>query len=221
MRTVIFVIHLILGYAAVFVLVPTLLIYRKDSSVHKKIGDYYTYIMLFLFFTGLYFLFNNDHPFGYHLIMTFNFVIVGIYFVLIGRSMVGETLLPRFLRKYKNILSSLALFSSLVLFFIGWFPDTIDYYTPFDIPIIIFGFFGVILTGIQFKKVRLKVFKGKEPSIVREHIFYMLLSYLFLLTSLTITAFNQVSVHEGRYFGVALVGLPALLILLMPTRKNE
>lgn len=205
-----------MGYPTAFVVAPLALYTFVSANPHRRWGKIYLFSMIFLYCTGT-FLTLTRHPWlswGFARNLTFNFF--GFSTVIYGYRSIrlfndpGKPIPARLDYGLAGILivSVLAMLSVAIVK---------------DIPMRVFTAVGIFLSVLEARELR-QSFKPREI-LLRRHVRYILTSYYYLLTVVSIVHLADELPGKSRWLwptivGCLIVGI-ASITARQPVEKND
>ncbi len=200
-------VHRIVGYPTAFVVAPLALLAFADAPVHRRWGKAYLYLIVFLYLTGTW-LTLTQHAWG-----TWSFA-RNVTFNFFGFSMVlyGYRAIRLFCAEdpaagpVDRALAWLLLLSVVALFSVAVWKDT---------PMRVFTLVGIWMVVLEFRE--LKTGLTDRPLLYRRHQRYILASYFYVLTVVSIVHLNDELPRKAKWLWPTVIGL---LVVSLLTARN-
>jgi hypothetical protein len=183
-------IHRLVGYATAFIVAPAALFTFGPTRLHPRWGKTYAWLMVFLYCTGT-FMTLTRHPWlswAFARNITFNFF--GFSMVLYGYRAMHLLRIrtdPRPAR-LDYMLGALLIGSVLAMLSVAVWKDT---------PMRVFTVIGIFLSVLEVRDLR----RGFQPKdvLLSRHIRYILASYFYLLTVMSIVHLDRVLPKNAKW----------------------
>lgn len=193
--------HRLVGYPTAFLVAPLALLSFAAAGRHRRWGQAYVYLMIYLYLTGL-FMTLARHPWGswaFARNLFFNFY--GFSLVLYGYRAIalfrdpGQPL-PSALDRF---LAAVLLSTSAGLILLNWKHDT---------PMRGFALVGTVFSVLEVRDLR-RAFQPREILFAR-HLRFMLGSYFYVLTVLSIVHLQRLP-RNVKWLWPTLLAVPIVL----------
>lgn len=202
-------VHRFVGYPTAFIVAPLGLLAFTESRIHRRWGKLYLYGMIFLYLTGTYVtLTTHDwNTWSFARNVAFNFF--GFSMVLYAWRAIrlftrpGEIPVERLDRGLAWLLTV----SVMGLLAVAIWKDT---------PMRVFTLLGIVLVVLEWRDLKPGVLS--KPLLYRRHQRYILASYFYVLTVVSIVHLNDELPRKIKWLWPAAIG--ATVIYFLTRRRN-
>jgi len=197
-------IHRIVGYPLAFVVAPLALLAFATPRIHRRWGKIYFYMMVFLYLTGSWFTLTK-HPWnswGFARNLTFNFF--GFSMVLYAYRSIRLFRKPGEIKpdRLDFFLAGLLTASVIALFSVAIWKNT---------PMRAFTLVGIWLCLLEWRELKVGVWE--KPVLFRRHLRYIIASYFYVLTVVSVVHLNDELPTNVRWMWSMFVGTAAVWFL--------
>jgi hypothetical protein len=207
--------HQIVGLPTAFVIGPAALILRDNTVWHRRLGLTYFWSMVVLYLSGVFFTFYRNEFLSYEFLRNIPFNLFGLYTVFLGYRVIylrDQGSEPS-KRRIDYLLIGLMLFNGIALTILG-----LTHEKPglirFDTPSIVYGLLSIAVAALEYYELGQPV----KRNWYNRHVRYMLGSYFFILTVLSIVHVWKYIVYEVAWLWPMMVGVPLILWLTQKSR---
>lgn len=207
--------HQVIGLPTAFLIAPAALILRDNAVWHRRLGLIYFWGMVILYVSGTFFTFYRNEFLSYEFLRNIPFNLFGLYIVFLGYRVVylkNQANEPQ-RRRIDYLLIGLMLINGIILAGLGLSHEK-EGIIPFDSPSVVFGLLSIVVAGLEYYELRRPITR----TWFNRHVRYMLGSYFFILTVLSIVHVWRYIVYEVAWLWPAIVGLPVILWLTNTSR---
>lgn len=200
--------HKLLGFWTILVIGPAALLVTIGGRAHRRIGLLYIVCMTVLYLSGTWFTFTKHELLGYKFLRNFTFNLFGYSFLLLAWRAVPLK------RKDGGAVAPVdrAALIGMVVLSVGMLPLGIKRW-----PMFVFGVVGLLFAFLDWQEMKSGVISAKRR--LDRHIRYMMASYYYVVTLLSILLFP--GSYKTKWVWPSAIAGVVIVVLTQPAVRQR
>lgn len=205
-------IHRLIGYPTAFVIAPAALLAFTRPGVHRVWGKLYFYCMLFLYCTGLYFTFSLHEWSSWVFARNLAFNFFGFFMLILAYRAIRLFRTPGVspAQASDRVLGSVLILAAAFVTAVAIWKNT---------PMKIFALLALWICFLEWRELKLPVWE--KPLLFRRHQRYILASYFYVLTVVSIVHLKDEFRNNPRWLWPAAVGVPVIWLMTAAKERGK